>query len=162
MLQGVVESGSGKAAAIEGRDVAGKTGTTQMPGVSGYGAMDNWFVGYTPQLVGAVWLGYDKPDAGHYLTTSSYAAAAVFKELMSSALQGQPNIPFPVVKGMNIGKDHGKEKDKNKGNKDNNRKKEREKEREKDKEREERQHKKDRGKDKDDDNDDGNNDGNDD
>lgn len=158
MLQGVVEVGSGKAAAIEGRDVAGKTGTTQMPGVSGYGAMDNWFVGYTPQLVGAVWLGYDEPDAGHYLTTSSYAAAAVFKELMISALQGQPNIPFPVVKGMNIGKDHGEEKDKNKGNKDNNRKKEREKERGKNKEREERQHKRDRGKDKDDDKKDGNDD----
>jgi penicillin-binding protein 2A len=148
--------------------VAGKTGTTQMPGVSGYGAMDNWFVGYTSQLVGAVWLGYDKPDAGHYLTTSSYAAAAVFKELMSSALQGQPNLPFPVAKGMNIGKDHMKEKDKNKGGKDDNRKKEREKEREKDKkrekereknkEREESQHKKDRGKDKDDDNNDGNDD----
>lgn len=166
MLQGVVESGSGKAAAIEGRDVAGKTGTTQMPGVSGYGAMDNWFVGYTPQLVGAVWLGYDKPDAGHYLTTSSYAAAALFKELMSSALQGQPSIPFPVVKGMNIGKDSVKEKDKNKGNKEKKRKRDKEKEKENKKEKkrekvrkeEERRHEKDRGKDKDDDKDDGNDD----
>src|SRR6185312_11238418 len=91
--------------------------TTQMPGIAGYANMDNWFVGYTPQLVGAVWLGYDNPDASHYLTTSSKAAAVVFKELMSNALQGQPAIPFPVVKGLNTGKqDHAlqdsKQKDK--------------------------------------------------
>lgn len=104
MLQGVVEYGSGTAAAIEGREVAGKTGTTEMQGVSGYAATDNWFVGYTPQLVGAVWLGYDNPDADHYLTTSSKAAASVFKEIMSQALTGQPAIPFPAVKKFDADK----------------------------------------------------------
>lgn len=99
MLKGVVEQGSGKSAAITGREVAGKTGTTEMPGVAG-GARDNWFVGYTPQLVGAVWLGYDNPDASHYLTTSSKAAAVVFQEIMSQALQNQPVIPFPAVKAV--------------------------------------------------------------
>ncbi len=53
LLEGVVTSGTGTAAAIPGRAVAGKTGTTE-----NYG--DAWFVGYTPQLVTAVWVGYPK------------------------------------------------------------------------------------------------------
>jgi penicillin-binding protein 1A len=51
MLQDVVRSGTGKRAALGDRPVAGKTGTTE-----NYG--DAWFVGYTPQLVTAVWVGY--------------------------------------------------------------------------------------------------------
>ncbi len=51
LLQGVVQYGTGTAAAIPGIQVAGKTGTTE-----NYG--DAWFVGYTPELVAAVWVGY--------------------------------------------------------------------------------------------------------
>ena len=51
MLQEVVEDGTGKRAALDDRPVAGKTGTTE-----NYG--DAWFVGYTPQLAVAVWVGY--------------------------------------------------------------------------------------------------------
>ncbi|REK76784.1 transglycosylase domain-containing protein [Paenibacillus paeoniae] len=147
MLQGVVEHGSGKAAALAGREVAGKTGTTEMPGVAG-GARDNWFVGYTPQLVGAVWLGYDKPDSQHYLTTTSKAAALVFKELMNRALQDQPAIPFPVVKGMNkIKQDSGKSEDEDKDHKDKKKDKE-ERKKKKDREKEERKRKKQKEKEK--------------
>jgi len=53
ILEDVVNAGTGRRAAIPGRDVAGKTGTTD-----NYG--DAWFVGYTPELVAAVWVGY--PD----------------------------------------------------------------------------------------------------
>ena len=54
LLQRVVSEGTGRRAALpDGRSVAGKTGTTE-----NYG--DAWFVGYTPQLVAAVWVGY--PD----------------------------------------------------------------------------------------------------
>jgi len=53
LLQGVVTGGTGTAAALPDRPVAGKTGTTE-----NYG--DAWFVGYTPQLVTAVWVGYPK------------------------------------------------------------------------------------------------------
>ena len=53
ILEGVVRSGTGRRAALPDRVVAGKTGTTE-----NYG--DAWFVGYTPQLATAVWVGY--PD----------------------------------------------------------------------------------------------------
>ncbi|AZN41215.1 transglycosylase domain-containing protein [Paenibacillus albus] len=95
VLEGVVQEGTGEAAAIEGRPIAGKTGTTEMPGTGGEGIKDNWFVGYTPQLVGAVWLGYDHTDASHYLTTTSKAAAAVFHSLMSEAMKDEPVMDFP-------------------------------------------------------------------
>ncbi|WP_036719641.1 transglycosylase domain-containing protein [Paenibacillus harenae] len=104
MLEGVVQDGTGEAAALEGRPLAGKSGTTQMPGTSGYGAKDNWFVGYTPQLVGAVWLGYDQSDSKHYLTTSSKAAAAVFQALMEGALKDEPVLSFPGAPGLMPGK----------------------------------------------------------
>ena len=51
LLEGVVQHGTGTAAALPGRGVAGKTGTTERYG-------DAWFVGYTPQLAVAVWVGY--------------------------------------------------------------------------------------------------------
>ncbi|MFC4101738.1 transglycosylase domain-containing protein [Paenibacillus xanthanilyticus] len=100
MLEGVVREGTGRTAALEGRPVAGKTGTTQMPGTNGDGAKDNWFVGYTPQLSAAVWLGYDRSDAEHYLTTTSKAAAAVFRSIMTDALANEPVQAFPPVSGV--------------------------------------------------------------
>lgn len=94
MLRGVVLEGTGKKARIPGREVAGKTGTTQMPGMN-EGNKDNWFVGYTPQLVGAVWLGYDKTDEQHFLRTAAGdSAAVIFREMMSRALTGQPAKAF--------------------------------------------------------------------
>ena len=54
MLQGVVERGSGRAAAIEGQTVAGKTGTTNQN-------RDAWFVGFTPKVVVGCFIGYDIP-----------------------------------------------------------------------------------------------------
>jgi penicillin-binding protein 2A len=96
MLQGVVTDGTGADAALDGRTMAAKSGTTQMPGTSGYGARDNWFVGYTPQLVGAVWLGYDQSDQNHYLQTSSKAAGVVLKAMMDEALKGEPVMKFPA------------------------------------------------------------------
>ncbi|MGG3928001.1 PBP1A family penicillin-binding protein [Metabacillus fastidiosus] len=86
MLKGVVEEGTGVKAKTEDRDIAGKTGTTQLPFSTENGAKDHWFVGYTPQIVGAVWLGYDKTDRNHYLTSSSSGTATViFKEILSKA-----------------------------------------------------------------------------
>ncbi|MBK5445327.1 MULTISPECIES: transglycosylase domain-containing protein [unclassified Peribacillus] len=95
MLLGTVEYGTAKNAAVSGYEVAGKTGSTQVPieGISG--VKDQWFIGYTPSLVGAVWAGYDKTDEKHYLTThSSEGSAIIFQKIMSQALRNQASQSF--------------------------------------------------------------------
>ncbi|MBY0123111.1 transglycosylase domain-containing protein [Bacillus sp. S/N-304-OC-R1] len=97
MLLGVVEHGSGKAAQIPGREIAGKTGSTQVPIEGVNGVKDQWFVGYTPQLVGAVWVGYDRTDKDHYLTTTGgVGTAPIFKDIMAKALLNQEAVSFGV------------------------------------------------------------------
>jgi penicillin-binding protein 2A len=117
ILQDAVQDGTGKKAALPGRPTAGKTGTTQLPfeGVEG-GTKDAWFVGYTPEMVGAVWMGYDETDTNHYLTTSGgQYPAMVFQEMMSLSLQGEPVSTFrdPAVR-----KDSGQSND-SQGNEEN-------------------------------------------
>jgi membrane peptidoglycan carboxypeptidase len=86
LLQGVVQYGTGKAAAIPGWQIAGKTGTTE-----NYG--DAWFVGYTPQIVVAVWVGY--PDKlvpmtyqfhGHPVAGGTFPAL-IWKAFMEKAIK---------------------------------------------------------------------------
>ena len=67
LLKGVVEKGTGEKAKVNNVDTAGKTGTTQIVNGPSTGAKDSWFVGYTPDLVGAIWVGYDKTDSDHYV-----------------------------------------------------------------------------------------------
>lgn len=87
MLLNVVESGTGTAAQISGVEIAGKTGSTQLPYKDINGSKDQWFVGYTPNVVGAVWLGYDQTDREHYLSNSSSKnVVPVFRALMEPAL----------------------------------------------------------------------------
>ncbi len=86
LLQGVVQHGTGTSAAIAGVDVAGKTGTT-----SNYG--DAWFVGWTPQITTAVWVGY--PNKLIPMTTLYNGApveggtfpASIWHDFMTQALQ---------------------------------------------------------------------------
>jgi len=106
LLQNVVNEGTGRTAALN-RPTAGKSGTTQLPdsaefqGISGNVAKDAWFVGYTPELTAAVWMGYDHTDREHYLTTSGgYGPAVVFREIMSRALRNVPVTSFEVPPGI--------------------------------------------------------------
>ncbi len=90
MLRGVVQRGTARSAAIPGRDVAGKTGTT-----SDY--KDAWFVGYTGGFVAAVWVGKDDNTAMRGVTGGA-APAAIWKAFMTAALprlavQAIPNGP---------------------------------------------------------------------
>jgi membrane peptidoglycan carboxypeptidase len=91
-LRKVVESGTGTRARLSGREVAGKTGTSQE-------WRDAWFVGYTPQLATAVWMGNpNKQDemrsvGGIRVTGGSYPART-WAAFMSEALKGQPALKF--------------------------------------------------------------------
>lgn len=99
LMKGVVQKGgTGVNAAIGGRSVAGKTGTTQNP--NGSGNRDIWFVGYTPEWTAAVWYGYDKTDAAHHLSSNSGEAAKMFSAVMSKALSGKKKRSFPVPEGL--------------------------------------------------------------
>jgi len=103
LLQGVVQGGTGTKARLN-RPVAGKTGTTQLPETREFrglrGNKDAWFVGYTPELVAAVWLGYDITDRKHYLTIYGGSfPAMIWREVMKSALNGVPVRKFPVYQG---------------------------------------------------------------
>ncbi len=139
MLKGVVENGTGRHARIEGREVAGKTGSTQVTIEGIKGSKDIWMVGYTPELVGAVWLGYDKTDASHYVTNSSSTAATIFKEMVQQSLSNVPpssfNLPAfqpPIKQKENEWKENnGQEQNKDKWKEEKKKQKEEEKRRKK-------------------------------
>lgn len=106
VLLDVVNSGTGTNAKIYKRQVAGKTGTTDLV-VNGAnmkeGNGDLWFVGYTPQLSGAVWIGYDKNSSTSYLQKAKYGsgkAAYIWHKIMAIALQSQPYLTFNQPSGI--------------------------------------------------------------
>jgi penicillin-binding protein 2A len=88
MLQNVVSQGTGSRAQLSQHKVAGKTGTTQaaLPGVSKEANRDLWFVGYTGTWTAAVWMGFDRTDAEHYMRSGSGVAADLFASVMKRAL----------------------------------------------------------------------------
>ncbi|MED1202402.1 transglycosylase domain-containing protein [Heyndrickxia acidicola] len=86
MMLNVVESGTGKGINVPGYRIAGKSGSTQVD-FSRNGTKDQWFVGYTPNLVGAVWLGYDRTDPQHYLMgLSEQGVVPIFQAVMQNTL----------------------------------------------------------------------------
>ncbi len=95
ILEDVIRSGTGKRAGLAGRDEAGKTGTTD-----DYG--DAWFVGYTPELVVAVWVGYPdelRPMLTEFRgepVTGGTLPALIWKSFMTRALEGVEPSSFPV------------------------------------------------------------------
>lgn len=95
LLRGVVERGTGRAAQI-GRPVAGKTGTT-----SDY--RDAWFIGYTPDLISAVWVGNDDNSPTKKVTGSGLPAQ-IWKSFMADALKGRPvsELPQPPSRSFSL------------------------------------------------------------
>lgn len=86
MLQQAVMRGTGRNAYF-GRPVAGKTGTTN-------GAHDAWFVGYTPNMVTAVWIGDDTSTNAGY--TGGTIPATMFRDFMSQATASQSASSFNI------------------------------------------------------------------
>jgi penicillin-binding protein 1A len=93
MLQGVVERGTATVAKKIGKPLAGKTGTTNE-------YRDAWFVGYSPDLVVGVYIGYDQPRSLGRGETGGHLAAPIFTQFMEQALADSPPIPFRVPPGM--------------------------------------------------------------
>lgn len=87
ILQGVIQGGTGKAANI-GRPAAGKTGTTSSE-------RDVWFVGYTPQMATAVWIGNDNYQSLGKGVTGGGFAAPIWRNFMSRAMKNEPVKYFP-------------------------------------------------------------------
>ncbi len=93
ILTGVVEGGTGSRAAIDGWDVAGKTGTTS-------DHADAWFVGTTPALAAAVWVGHAEGRVplhdvrGVRRVTGGSIPAAIFADLLERALDAHPPQRF--------------------------------------------------------------------
>ncbi len=89
MLQDVVSRGTGRRASGLDQPTAGKTGTTN-------DLHDGWFVGFTPQLLSAVWVGFDNKRPLGRMETGGRVAAPIWKEFMEQALAGAPPEEFPV------------------------------------------------------------------
>jgi penicillin-binding protein 1A len=93
MMQSVVEKGTGQKAKELGRPVAGKTGTTN-------DTHDAWFVGFTPDLIAGVWVGFDAERSLGSHETGGVAACPIWTNYMKQALEGQPVIDFTVPKDV--------------------------------------------------------------
>ena len=93
LLEGVVQNGTGSRAKVLGRPTAGKTGTTDQ-------FMDAWFVGYTPEFVTGVWVGFDEERSLGENETGSRAASPIWVNFMSKILKDKPPKPFPVPEGI--------------------------------------------------------------
>lgn len=93
MLQGVVEHGTGFAAHKIGKILAGKTGTTN-------DSRDTWFVGFSPDLVAGIYVGYDQPKTLGAKETGASVALPGFIHFMEQALKDVPSRPFDVPPGI--------------------------------------------------------------
>jgi penicillin-binding protein 1A len=87
MMNSVVQNGTGRRAQLDGVPVAGKTGTTN-------GYRDAWFVGYTGNFVGAVWMGNDDYTPTKRMTGGTIPALA-WHNIMAYAHQGVELRPLP-------------------------------------------------------------------
>ena len=101
MLQGVVQRGTATAVSVLGRPVGGKTGTTN-------NYRSAWFVGFTPQIVASVFIGFDDNRSLGEGETGTVAAVPVFTEFMQAATVGLPksdfkaptNAKFAMIRGI--------------------------------------------------------------
>ncbi|MGI5436835.1 transglycosylase domain-containing protein [Streptomyces shenzhenensis] len=127
LLRGVVDSGTGQQAGLTDRESAGKTGTTDE-------RRNAWFVGYTPNLSGAVWVGGPKQNVkmrnitigGVFrpLVYGGEVPGPIWKDAMTGALQGKPVQSFNLVnipddKGDGNGDGRGRGRGRGEGNGDN-------------------------------------------
>ncbi|WP_076644996.1 PBP1A family penicillin-binding protein [Latilactobacillus sakei] len=105
MMLGVYNSGTGRYAKPDGYQVAGKSGSTEVPDSYGYGTKDQWLIGYTPDIVVATWMGYDKTDQEHFMkNTSIDGLAPIFKYEMQQLLPTTAQTNFDTEDAQSMAK----------------------------------------------------------
>ncbi|MGA7804069.1 penicillin-binding protein 1A [Bradyrhizobium sp.] len=95
MLEGVVQGGTATVMREVGKPIAGKTGTTN-------DAKDLWFVGFSPDLVVGLYVGYDKPRSLGREAQAGHTAAPIARDFMKLALADKPATPFRIPVGIKI------------------------------------------------------------
>jgi penicillin-binding protein 1A len=95
MMEGVVQRGTATVVREVGKPIAGKTGTTN-------DEKDVWFIGFSPDIVCGVYMGFDKPRHIGRLATGGHLAAPIVKDFLKMALVDKPPIPFRVPPGIKL------------------------------------------------------------
>lgn len=95
ILSGVIDRGTGSAARSLNRTLGAKSGTTN-------DSLDGWFLGFSPDLVVGVWVGYDTPRTLGPNDTGGVVAGPIFRDFMKEALKDVPNTPFRVPQGVQL------------------------------------------------------------
>ena len=95
MLEGVVKRGTARKLKDLNVPIAGKTGTTNLN-------KDAWFIGYTPDLVIGVYVGYDQPKSLGYKQTGSSVAVPIFKKLAEKIQINKNKKPFRIPSGISF------------------------------------------------------------
>jgi len=93
MMQGVVEHGTATKVRMQGRPLAGKTGTTN-------DSFDAWFVGFSSNLAVGVYVGFDQPRTLGGREAGGSVAAPIFSAFMKKAWTRKPGAPFKVPPGL--------------------------------------------------------------
>jgi penicillin-binding protein 1A len=93
MMQEVILNGTGRAARGLGHNLAGKTGTTNEN-------TDAWFIGYSPDLVAGVWIGFDTPRPLGDRQSAAAVALPIWIRFMGQVLPLFPNRNFPIPSGI--------------------------------------------------------------
>lgn len=97
LLEGVVQAGTATVVKEVGKPIAGKTGTTNE-------AKDAWFVGFSPDVAVAIYMGYDKPRSlgrGN-AATGGHLSAPIARDFFKLALADKPAVPFKVPAGIKL------------------------------------------------------------
>ncbi|EKS28452.1 penicillin-binding protein 1A [Afipia felis] len=95
MMEGVVQRGTATVVREVGKPIAGKTGTTNEE-------KDAWFVGFSPDVVVGLYIGYDKPKPLGRGGTGGHLAAPIAKDFLKVALADKPAVPFRVPAGIKL------------------------------------------------------------
>lgn len=110
MLLGVFTSGTAQSAQPSGYQVAGKTGSTEVSWA--YGTKDQWIVGYTPDVVVATWVGFDKTDQNHYMQgISETGITRLYKAEMEGILPYTKGTAFSEKPAQSMANSTGSDSD---------------------------------------------------